>query len=140
MAMKQRRRIDDSAEQRAEIWEHWKREDSVKSIGRLFGRGLILDLRRAGPNGWHTSCTEPKGTFTFLLLCPGRRCHPPRSTGKLQQPDAQYSRQRGCVKSQMFSYAFLLVSLAAHLRKNANGTASAQKNKAASKYNMNASS
>ena len=37
--MKQRRRIYHSAEQRAEIWDRWRRGESMSSIGRLFERG-----------------------------------------------------------------------------------------------------
>jgi len=36
--MKQRRRIYYSTEQRAEIWDRWKRGDSAHEIGRLFDR------------------------------------------------------------------------------------------------------
>lgn len=37
--MKQRRRICYSATQRAEIWDRWRREESMHDIGRLFDRG-----------------------------------------------------------------------------------------------------
>ena len=37
--MKHRRRIYYSAEQRAEIWDRWKRGESAHEIGRLFDRG-----------------------------------------------------------------------------------------------------
>jgi IS30 family transposase len=37
--MKQRRRIYYSATQRAEIWDRWRRGESMSSIGRLFDRG-----------------------------------------------------------------------------------------------------
>jgi IS30 family transposase len=37
--MKQRRRIYYSTEQREEIWERWRRGESMSSIGRLFERG-----------------------------------------------------------------------------------------------------
>ena len=36
--MKYRRRIYYSAEQRAEIWERWRRGESMRSIGRVFDR------------------------------------------------------------------------------------------------------
>ena len=37
--MKHRRRIYYSAEQRAEIWDRWKRGESAHETGRLFDRG-----------------------------------------------------------------------------------------------------
>jgi IS30 family transposase len=37
--MKQRRRIYYSAVQRAEIWDRWRRGESLNEIGRLFDRG-----------------------------------------------------------------------------------------------------
>ena len=36
--MKQRRRIYYSAAQQAEIWDRWRRVDSMHDIGRLFDR------------------------------------------------------------------------------------------------------
>ncbi len=37
--MNQRRRIYYSAVQRAEIWDRWRRGESLNEIGRLFNRG-----------------------------------------------------------------------------------------------------
>ena len=37
--MKHRRRIYYSASQRAEIWDRWRRGESMHDIGRLFDRG-----------------------------------------------------------------------------------------------------
>lgn len=37
-AMKQRKRVYYSAEQRAEIWERWRRDESMSSIGRRYDR------------------------------------------------------------------------------------------------------
>jgi len=58
--MKQRRRIYDSAEQRAEIWEHWKREDSVKSIGRLFDQGSSSIFAVLAPTGGIRPTPSPR--------------------------------------------------------------------------------
>ena len=49
--MKQRRRIYYSAEQRAEIWDRWKRGHSLKSIGRLFDRGSSSIFSVLAPTG-----------------------------------------------------------------------------------------
>ena len=37
--MKQRRRIYYSSAQRAEIWDRWKRGETMNAIGRVFDRG-----------------------------------------------------------------------------------------------------
>jgi transposase, IS30 family len=49
--MKQRRRIYYSEEQRAEIWDRWKRGHSLKSIGRLFDRGSSSIFCVLAPTG-----------------------------------------------------------------------------------------
>ncbi len=43
--MKQRRRIYYSAAQRAEIWDRWRRGESMHDIGRLFDRGHSSVIR-----------------------------------------------------------------------------------------------
>ena len=37
--MKQRPRIDYSAEQKVSMWDHWQAGDSLHTIARLFDRG-----------------------------------------------------------------------------------------------------
>ena len=49
--MKQRRRIYYSAAQRAEIWERWRRGDSMHDIGRLFDRGHSSIFSVLAPTG-----------------------------------------------------------------------------------------
>jgi len=49
--MKQRRRIYYSAVQRAEIWDHWKRGETMHAIGRLFDRGHSSILSVLAPTG-----------------------------------------------------------------------------------------
>ena len=49
--MKQRRRIYYSAAQRAEIWERWRRGESMHDIGRLFDRGHSSIFSVLAPSG-----------------------------------------------------------------------------------------
>ena len=49
--MKQRRRIYYSAVQRAEIWDHWKRGETMHAIGRLFDRGHSSIFSVLAPTG-----------------------------------------------------------------------------------------
>ncbi|NOX95210.1 MAG: IS30 family transposase [Alphaproteobacteria bacterium] len=49
--MKQRRRIYYSVEQRSEIWDHWKRGETMNSIGRLFDRGHSSIFSVLAPTG-----------------------------------------------------------------------------------------
>jgi hypothetical protein len=49
--MKQRRRIYYSAAQRAEIWDRWRRGESVHDIGRLFDRGHSSIFSVLAPSG-----------------------------------------------------------------------------------------
>jgi hypothetical protein len=37
--MKQRKRVDVSDAERSEIWDRWKRGESMNAIGRVFDRG-----------------------------------------------------------------------------------------------------
>jgi IS30 family transposase len=49
--MKQRRRIYYSAAQRAEIWDRWRRGESMHDIGRLFDRGHSSIFQVLAPTG-----------------------------------------------------------------------------------------
>ena len=49
--MKQRRRIYYSAAQRAEIWDRWRRGESMHDIGRLFDRGHSSIFSVLAPTG-----------------------------------------------------------------------------------------
>ena len=49
--MKQRRRIYYSAAQRAEIWDRWRRGDSLHDIGRVFDRGHSSVFSVLAPSG-----------------------------------------------------------------------------------------
>ena len=49
--MKQRRRIYYSATQRAEIWDRWRRGESMKDIGRVFDRGHSSIFSVLAPTG-----------------------------------------------------------------------------------------
>jgi IS30 family transposase len=49
--MKQRRRIYYSAAQRAEIWERWRRGETMHDIGRLFDRGHSSIFSVLAPSG-----------------------------------------------------------------------------------------
>ena len=49
--MKQRRRIYYSAAQRAEIWNRWRRGESMHDIGRLFDRGHSSIFQVLAPTG-----------------------------------------------------------------------------------------
>ncbi len=49
--MKQRRRIYYSAAQRAEIWDRWRRGESMHDIGRLFDRGHSSVFSVLAPSG-----------------------------------------------------------------------------------------
>ena len=71
--MKQRRRIYDSAAQRAEIWDPWKAGESVSSIGRRFNRDppsrfSVLSPRRpavlpAVPQNYRDDVIETRPCF-----------------------------------------------------------------------------
>jgi IS30 family transposase len=50
-AMKHRRRIYYSAAQRADIWDRWKRGETLKSIGRVFERGSSSIFVVLAPTG-----------------------------------------------------------------------------------------
>jgi len=49
--MKQRKRIYYSAEQRAEIWDRWRRGESMSSIGRRFDRESSSVFSVLSPSG-----------------------------------------------------------------------------------------
>ena len=49
--MKRRQRICYSAEQRAEIWDRWRRGESMSSIGRLFDRHSSSIFSVLSPTG-----------------------------------------------------------------------------------------
>jgi len=49
--MKQRRRIYYSPAQRAQIWDHWKRGETMNAIGRLFDRGHSSVFSVLAPTG-----------------------------------------------------------------------------------------
>ena len=53
--MKQRKRIYYSVEQRAEIWDRWRRGESMSSIGRRFDRESSSVFSVLSPSGPHSS-------------------------------------------------------------------------------------
>src|SRR5205823_155223 len=66
MAMKQRRRIYYSPAQRAEIWDRWRRGESMHDIGRLFDRGHSSVFSVLAPTGGHS--TAAAATITAGLV------------------------------------------------------------------------
>src|SRR3979490_2140799 len=45
-----------TAAEKAELWDRWKRGESLKAIGRAFGKAVIVDLFSGGSVWWDPSC------------------------------------------------------------------------------------
>jgi hypothetical protein len=54
--MAQGKRVEVSAEQRAEIWQRWKAGESLQAIGRAFGRKHTLHSSVVIASWWNRSC------------------------------------------------------------------------------------
>jgi hypothetical protein len=53
--MKYRRRVFFTDKQKSEIWDRWQRGESMSSIGRVFDRGVIINLPASCAHGRHPS-------------------------------------------------------------------------------------
>jgi hypothetical protein len=45
-----------TAAEKTELWDRWKRGESLKAIGRAFGKAVIVDLFSGGSVWWDSSC------------------------------------------------------------------------------------
>jgi len=45
-----------TAAEKTELWDRWKRGESLKAIGRAFGKAVIVDLFSGGSAWWDSSC------------------------------------------------------------------------------------
>ena len=45
-----------TAAEKTELWDRWKRGESLKAIGRAFGKPVIVDLFFGGSAWWDSSC------------------------------------------------------------------------------------
>ena len=45
-----------TAAEKTELWDRWKRGESLKAIGRAFGKPVIIDLFFGGSAWWDSSC------------------------------------------------------------------------------------
>jgi IS30 family transposase len=66
--MKQRRRIYYSAAQRAEIWDRWRRGESMHDIGRLFDRGHSSVFSVLAPSGGIQPRPRKRSRLALSLL------------------------------------------------------------------------
>ncbi len=66
--MKQRRRIYYSAAQRAEIWDRWRRGESIHDIGRLFDRGHSSVFSVLAPSGGIQPRPRKRSRLALSLL------------------------------------------------------------------------
>ena len=53
--MTYRTRIKYTYAQKQEIWDRWKKGESLTSIGRLFDRPSSSIFNISGANGWHST-------------------------------------------------------------------------------------
>lgn len=75
--MKQRKRIYYSAEQRSEIWDRWRRGESMSSIGRRFDRESSSVFSVLSPSGGIRPAERRRSA---------RGAEPGRARGGLQRP------------------------------------------------------
>ena len=64
--MKYRTKIYYSAEQRANIWDRWQRGETMRSIGRIFGRQSSSEFSVISPTG---SIRPPDRIRDKFALC-----------------------------------------------------------------------
>ena len=60
-----------NALEKAELWDRWQRGESLKAIGRAFGKPSLVDLFSGGPTWGDSSCTP--ASFAVGTDAPGAR-------------------------------------------------------------------
>ena len=58
-----------TAAEKTELWDRWKRGESLKPIGRAFGKPIV-DLLFVGAAWWDSSC-PPFGILPCWVFCSG---------------------------------------------------------------------
>jgi len=98
--MKQRRRIYYSTEQRSEIWDRWKRGETMHSIGRLFDRGHSSVFSVLSPTGGIRPAVRKRSRLALTLsereeISRGLSCGQSLRTiaGRLQRSPSTISRE-----------------------------------------------
>src|SRR5258708_39229938 len=73
-----------TAAEKTELWDRWKRGESLKAIGRAFGKAVIVDLFSGGSAWWDSSCgaaslqvgIDARGTRGDFQRCYGTSISP----------------------------------------------------------------